>query len=214
MIADAPADDEQLVAALRRGDENAFATLLDRYHGALVGLAMAYVPNRAAAEDAAQETWLAVLRGIDGFEARSSLKTWIFRILTNQAMRRGRRESRSVPFSALAGHDDEPSVDPARFFPPGHEDAGHWSSPPRDRDGSPEGRLLAAETRAEIVRAIATLPPSQRAVVTLRDVDGCTAAEVCATLDLSEANQRVLLHRARSKVRSALERYWEVSQSA
>ena len=203
-------DDRALVAALQAGDEAAFQTLIERYHPALVRLAMAYVSDRAVAEDVAQETWIGVLRGINRFEARSSLKTWIFRILVNQARRRGKREARSLPFSALArsGADaDEASVDADRFLPPGDEWAGHWAVSPQPWHDVPETRLLQGETRAVLDAAIAELPPTQRAVITLRDVEGLDAAETCALLGLTEGNQRVLLHRARAKVRTALEPY-------
>ena len=202
--------DGRLVDGLRAGDEAAFVALLERYHPALVRLAAMYVPDRATAEDVVQETWIAVLKGIDRFEGRSAFKTWLYRILLNQARQRGKREARSVPFSALvrAGAEgDEAAVDPDRFFPPGHEDAGHWASPPREWGASAEERLLASETRDRIKAEIAALPPGQRAVIELRDVQGWTAPEVCHALGLSETNQRVLLHRARSKVRRALERY-------
>ena len=197
-----------LVEALRRGDEKAFATLVDRYHGALLRLAMSYVATREQAEDVVQETWLGVLNGIDRFEGRSSLKTWIFRILVNRAKTKGVRERRSVPFSSLEGDGDEkePSVDPSRFQE-GTRFAGSWSAPPESWEGIPEDRLLSGETRAVVEDAIAGLPAMQRAVITLRDVRGFTAQEACETLGLTEANQRVLLHRARSKVRARLEEY-------
>jgi RNA polymerase sigma-70 factor (ECF subfamily) len=203
----ASAEEIRLIAALRAGDERAFMTLIDRYQSTLVRLALLYVGDRDAAEDVVQETWLGVFQGIDRFEGRSSLKTWLFRILTNRAKRRGERDHRSIPFSAAVspGDDEETSVGPDRFFPPGHEWAGHWSSLPTDWDVLPEERFLSAETRAAVDRAIATLPPTQREVITLRDVEGWTSEEVRNALDLSETNQRVLLHRARTKVRKALE---------
>src|SRR5919106_582481 len=145
--------DEGLVAALRRGDADAFATLVDRHSSAMIRVARAYVPSRAVAEEVVQETWIAVMRGIDGFEGRSSLKTWIFRILTNVAMRRGSRERRSVPFAALAAAEDtgEPSVDPDRFLPADHElFPGHWLFTPT-RWPTPEEGLLSGETREAIV---------------------------------------------------------------
>ena len=182
---------------------NAFATLVDRHSSAMVRVAMAYVPSRAAAEEAVQETWIAVLRGIDGFEGRSSLKTWIFRILTNVAMRSGARERRSVPFSALAEAEDtgEPSVDPDRFLPADHElFPGHWAIMPT-RWPTPEEGLLAGETREVIAAAIAELPVAQRTVIALRDVEGWSSEEVCEALEISAGNQRILLHRARSRVR-------------
>jgi RNA polymerase sigma-70 factor (ECF subfamily) len=168
-----------------------------------------YVRDRAVAEEVVQETWLGVLNGLDRFEERSSLKTWIFRILTNRAKTRGKRETRSVPFSALADPDEleRPSVDPGRFR--GREELffGQWSSPPRPWADVPEERLLARETRERIAAAITELPPAQREVITLRDVEGWSSDEVCNALDLSETNQRVLLHRARTKVRQTLAQY-------
>ena len=199
--------DRRTVAALLAGDEAAFEELVERYHGSLLRLAMTYVRPRSAAEEVVQDTWLGVLRGLPAFEGRSSLRTWIYRILVNQARTRGVRESRSLPFSSLAG-DDEPAVDPDRFLPPEHSAyAGHWAVGPRAWDDLPEEVLLAAETRSEVQRAIEDLPPRQREVITLRDVEGWSSAEVREALHLSEANQRVLLHRARAKVRARLEEY-------
>jgi RNA polymerase sigma-70 factor, ECF subfamily len=205
-----PADDEQrLLSALKAGDEAAFAELVDRYHAGLVRLAMSYVRSRAVAEEVAQETWLGVIRGISRFEGRSSLRTWITRILINQAKTRALRERRSVPLSSLAGElDDGPAVDPDRFRNPQHP--GAWSDPPQDWAGLPEERLLGAETRAKVLEAIEQLPPMQRQVITLRDVQGWDSAAVRDLLELSEVNQRVLLHRARSRVRAALEQYLAV----
>jgi RNA polymerase sigma-70 factor (ECF subfamily) len=205
-----PTPDERLIAALCRGDADAFATLVDRHSPAMIRVAMAYVPTRAAAEEAVQEAWIAVMKGIDGFEGRSSLKTWIFRILTNVAMRSGARERRSIPFSALAAAEDtgEPSVDPDRFLPPDHElFPGHWASMPA-RWPQPEEGLLAGETREVIAAAIAELPPAQRTVIALRDVEGWSSEEVCEALEISAGNQRILLHRARSRVRNAIESYF------
>ena len=202
-------DDEQLVAALRAGDEQAFAALVDRHSPALIRVALAYVPSRAVAEEVVQETWVAVVRGIDGFEGRSSLKTWIFRILAHLAMRGGSRERRSVPFAALAAAEDtgEPTVDPGRFLPADHElFPGHWAIAPA-RWPTPEEGLLSGETRAVIAAAIGALPRAQRTVIALRDVEGWSAEEVCAALELSPGNQRILLHRARSRVRTAIEAY-------
>jgi RNA polymerase sigma-70 factor (ECF subfamily) len=175
----------------------------------MIRVAMAYVPSRAAAEEAVQETWIAVIRGIDRFEGRASLKTWIFRILAHVAMRSGARERRSVPFSALAAAEDtgEPAVDPDRFLPPDHELwPGHWALMPA-RWPTPEEGLLAGETRDVIAAAIAALPVAQRAVISLRDVEGWSSEEVCAALEISAGNQRILLHRARSRVRNAIEAY-------
>jgi RNA polymerase sigma-70 factor (ECF subfamily) len=196
----------QLVAALRAGDEEAFRKLIEMYHAMLVRVARMYVSNQATAEDVAAETWLAVLEGIDRFEGRSSLKTWLFRILTNRAKTRGIREGRSLPFSAL--EPDEPAVDADRFHGADHNWPGHWASAPPE---FPEERLLAGETRDVIERTIAALPSTQRAVISLRDVEGWSAEDVCNALTLTETNQRVLLHRARSAVRAALEQYLEES---
>jgi RNA polymerase sigma-70 factor (ECF subfamily) len=203
-------EDERLVAALRRGEADAFARLVDRHSSAMVRVALAYVPTRAAAEEAVQETWIAVLRGIGSFEGRASLKTWVFRILTNVAMRAGARERRSVPFSALAEPENtgEPSVDPGRFLPADHERfPGHWAIMPT-RWPTPEEGLLAGEAREVIAAAIAELPPGQRTVIGLRDVEGWSSEEVCDALEISAGNQRILLHRARSRVRTAIEAYY------
>jgi RNA polymerase sigma-70 factor, ECF subfamily len=203
-------DDAGLVAALSRGDADAFAALVDRHSRAMIRVAMAYVPSRAAAEEVVQETWIGVMRGIDGFERRSSLKTWIFRILTNVAMRSGARERRSVPFSALAKAEDtgEPTVDPDRFLPADSElFPGHWAIMPA-RWPTPEEGLLAVETREVIAAAIAELPVAQRTVIALRDVEGWSSEEVAEALEISAGNQRILLHRARSRVRNAIESYY------
>jgi RNA polymerase sigma-70 factor, ECF subfamily len=175
----------------------------------MLRVAMMFVSTRAVAEEVVQEAWLGVLKGLDRFEGRSSLKTWIFRILTNTAKTRGEREGRSVPFSSLAGGDDEEEapVDADRFLGPGHRWAGQWASAPRSPRGVPEERLLAAEARERIAAAVEALPENQRAVITLRDIDGFEAGEACEILGISEVNQRVLLHRARAKVRAALEDY-------
>lgn len=193
-------EDMRLVEGLRAGDEAAFATLVRDYGPAMLRVAQMYVSSRAVAEDVVAEAWLGVLKGIDRFEGRSSLKTWLFRIVANTAKTRGQRERRSVPFSSLG---DEPTVERERFI-----GTGQWGVPPRRW---PEERLLADETRAVIEGAIELLPPAQRTVITLRDVEGWSAEEVRNTLELSETNQRVLLHRARAKVRRALERYLEES---
>ena len=202
-------DELALIEGLRRGDEGAFATLVDTYTPALTRVAMSYVPSRAVAEEVVQEGWLGVLKGLDRFEGRSSLKTWIFRIVTNTAMTRGERERRTVPFSSLGGdqNGEAPSVDPDRFLPGDHERyPGHWALGPT-RWETPDEGLLSGETRDVILGAIEGLPETQRAVITLRDVDGWPAEEVRDLLELSEGNQRVLLHRARTKVRAAVEDY-------
>jgi RNA polymerase sigma-70 factor, ECF subfamily len=199
--------DAELVAALRAGDEEAFARLVREWHSPLLRVAQIFVPTRALAEEVVQETWVRVLRALDTFEGRSSLKTWVFRILVNTAKTRAQREGRTIPFSSLSdpARVPEAAVDADRFRPWDDPRApGHWSAPPRDL---PEERLLAVETRTRIAEAIDALPASQRAVISLRDVEGWSAEEVRNALDLSEVNQRVLLHRARAKVRAALEEY-------
>jgi RNA polymerase sigma-70 factor (ECF subfamily) len=198
------ARDSELVAALRRGDERVVATLVDRYHAAMVRLALTYVGDRATAEDVAQEAWLGMLRGLGDFAGRASLKTWLFGILVNCARARRRRDRRSVPFSDLPGVDAGPTVDPDRFLPADHRWAGHWATPPAEW---PEGRLLSLEIGGYLEQALAHLPDRQRAVLTLRDIEGWPAAEICTLFDISPANERVLLHRARARVRRELERY-------
>jgi RNA polymerase sigma-70 factor, ECF subfamily len=179
--------------------EAEFAALVNEHSSALLRLALIHSPSRAVAEEVVQETWIAVLRSLGGFEGRSSLRTWICRILINTARRRAASEGRSIPFSAVAG-DDEPAVDPSRFQREGQW-AGHWAAFPVD----PAERLLGAEVREHIERAIAALRSPQREVIVLRDVEGWSSEEVCDALELTPANQRVLLHRARAKVRQALE---------
>jgi RNA polymerase sigma-70 factor (ECF subfamily) len=198
-----------LVAALRRGDEAAFVELVRMYGPSLLRLARTFVRDKAVAEEVVQETWLAVLNGIDRFEGRSSLKTWIFQILSNRAKTRAVRERRSAPFSALAGdgEDDEAAVDADRFRAEGRW-VGHWAAAPSDWSHLPEERLLGRETLARVNEAIQMLPPRQADVLVLRDVEGWEPEEVCAALGISDGNQRILLHRARSKVRAALERYF------
>src|SRR4051812_6092775 len=196
--------DAEVVTALRRGEESVFADLVDAYSGGLLRMAQMYVRDRAVAEEVVQETWLAVLRGIDRFEGRSSLKTWIYRILINTAKTRGQRESRSIPFSAAAAAD-EPAVDPDRFLGADHQLAGGWMLGPSEWQ-TPEEELLQGETRDAILAAIEELPESQRAVITMRDVEGFDTDEVSEALGITDGNQRVLLHRARSKVRAAIEK--------
>jgi RNA polymerase sigma-70 factor (ECF subfamily) len=201
-------DESQLVAALRRRDETAFVSLVRRYHELMLRIARAQLNGGAAAEEVVQETWLAVIKGIDSFEGRSSLRTWMFRILTYQASARLEREGRQIPFSALAAADaaaTDPSIDPSRFHPRDHAPRPFfWVSDPREW---PEAALLAAEVRSLIVETVDQLPHSQRAVISLRDLEGWSPSEVCEALQISDGNQRVLLHRARSKVREALDRY-------
>jgi len=196
--------DLKILARLRAGDESALGELVGRYHAVLLRLALAFYPNRAFAEEVVQDTWTAVVDGLASFEGRSSLKTWICRILTNRAKTRLIREARSVPFSALKDFDsDEPAVDPARFLTDGR-----WAEPPRSfTDESPEKQLIHKEAIFCLERALQQLPLNQRAVVTLRDVEGLGSEEVCNVLQIRETNQRVLLHRARAKLRRALEEH-------
>ena len=208
----ASAGDLYLIEQLRNGNEDAFVALIDRYATAMLRLAMVYVRARAVAEEVVQETWMAVLEGLNRFEGRSSLKTWMFRILTNCAKTRAQREGRSIPFSSLADIDSdhaEHAVNPDCFLPVDHQWSGHWVSFPSNWEEMPEDRLLSRETRARINRAIEALPPNQREIIALRDIEGWTSEETCALLGISEVNQRVLLHRARSKVRRVLEKYFE-----
>ncbi len=202
--------DAELLAGLRRGDELAFRTLVGRYNATMLRVARLHIRDAQAAEEVVQETWLAVIKGLDRFEGRSSLKTWLFSILSNRAKTRGVTEARSRPFSAFAAADaagEEPAVDAERFQRPGDPHPRHWAAPPVRWETLPDERLLSLETRECIAAAIEQLPPAQRAVIQLRDIEGWEADEVCELLELSSGNQRVLLHRARSKVRGALERY-------
>jgi RNA polymerase sigma-70 factor, ECF subfamily len=202
--------ERELVEALRRGDEKAFSRLVDRHHAAMVRVARLYVASTCAAEEVAQEAWLGVLQGIATFQARCTLKAWIFSIVGNCAKTRGARDKRMVPLSSLGREGDEgggPSVEPERFLDESHPRwSGHWSSPPQAWS---DERLVAQETVAAIAAAMETLPPMQRAVMTMRDVEGLGSEETCQVLGVSEANQRVLLHRARSKVRKAMESFMD-----
>ena len=200
-------EERQLLEALRAGDERAFATLVDRYHETMVRVARMYVADRATAEEVVQEAWLGVLGGIERFEGRSALKTWIFRIVTNRAKTRGKREKRTVSFSMLGPVDDEQgSEESAMFLPEGQEWAGAWAAAPESWLGL-EDRLLQQEARSVVEQAIAELPERQRMVITLRDVEGWTSEEVRNEMAVSKTNQRVLLHRARVKVRQVLDAY-------
>ena len=187
--------DAELLRRLRAGEEHAFVALVERYNGAMIRLALSFVPSRAVAEEVAQETWLAMLRGLAAFEGRSSLKTWLFSILVNRARSAGVRESRSVPVA-----DAGPVVDASRFGP-----GGAWSSPPEHWIEEAESRADAAKLVALLRVAVDGLPARQREVVLLRDVEGLTSTEVCSVLSISEVNQRVLLHRGRGKLRQVLE---------
>jgi len=204
-------EDAALVERLRKRDEGAFLEIVQRHHAGLVRLAQSFVNNRAVAEEVAQETWVAVLRGIDRFEGRSSLKTWIFQILVNRAKNRGAREARSINFSGMNDANSESgfsSVDPSRFLSSDDSHCpGGWASRPQQWDITPERLLLSQECQAFIEQAIASLPQLQKEVITLRDVQGWDNDEICSLFGISQANCRVLLHRARSRVRQALENY-------
>jgi RNA polymerase sigma-70 factor, ECF subfamily len=202
MVVDA---DAELLVRLRAGDEQAFMELVDRYGPLMLRIALAHVPTRAIAEDVVGDAWLGVVTGLERFEGRSSLKTWLLRIVTNRARTRGERERRSIPLSSLQPDTDEPAVDADRFQPLDHPRyPGGWAQPPQ---AWPEERLLAAETLEMIREAISKLPPRQQEVILLRDVEGWDPMDVSQALDLTDGNQRVLLHRARSKVRNELEAY-------
>jgi RNA polymerase sigma-70 factor (ECF subfamily) len=204
-------DEQHLVAALRRGDEAAFTDLIDHYHTSMVRIASLYVSEVSTAEDVVQETWVAILHGLDRFEGRSSLKTWMFTILTNHAKTRGQRESRYVSLFDVEAEAFESAVTPDRFRPSDDPKWPHHWQPdgkPTSWDGIPEDILLSQETMNLVLEAMQSLPPGQREVMRLRDVEGWSSSEVCNVLEISETNQRVLLHRARSKVRRALEVYF------
>jgi len=186
--------DEELLRRLRAGDETAFAALVEQYHAPMIRLATAYVPSRAVAEEVVQDTWLGLVRGIDRFEGRSSLKTWLFRILVNRARTAGPRERRHLPLGAGE------TVDPDRF-----QADGQWAVPPAPWTDDVDDRLDAAEVVGRVRELIDALPAGQREVVLLRDVEGLSSADACSILGVSEGNQRVLLHRGRARVRRMLE---------
>jgi RNA polymerase sigma-70 factor, ECF subfamily len=204
-------DEAALVTALRRGDEAAFAALVERHTPSMLRVAGGYVPNHQIAEEVVQETWIALLKGIDKFEGRSSLRTWLFTIMVNIAKARGIREHRSAEVQVLAFTGG--TVDPARFRDSGERWAGHWKEHevPAPFPDTPEGSVLGDELVAVTRRELDKLPARQREVVTMRDVLGMAADEVCALLDISVANQRVLLHRGRAAVREVLEDYLKES---
>jgi RNA polymerase sigma-70 factor (ECF subfamily) len=203
-----PADDV-LVERLRGRDEAAFAQVLDAWSAGLLRLARSFVSTSDSAHEVVQETWLAVITNLDGFEGRSALKTWVYRICVNTAKRRAQRESRSVPLSSVGSADDRgPTVDPALFRPAGDPFPGHWWEFPAPWP-APETALLTGETTRVLAGAVDELPRRQRMVLTLRDIEGYTSDEVCAILEVTAANQRVLLHRARAAVRAALAEYFE-----
>ena len=203
--------EEHILAQLREGNEEAFCALVRRHSPSMTRVAMVFVSRRAVAEEVVQEAWLNVVRGLDGFEAKSSLRTWIYAILGNCARRRAEQEQRLVPLSELAAEEasgEDLGVSPDRFFEGGRW-AGMWSSAVARWDDLPEERLLSSEVRTALLEAIDALPRMQRAVITLRDVEGWPPEEVCEYLGVADGNQRVLLHRARAAARAAIEQYLE-----
>jgi RNA polymerase sigma-70 factor (ECF subfamily) len=199
--------DAALVARLRAGDERAFEDIVERYDASMLAVARGYVRSRAVAEEVVQEAWVGVLKGLDRFEGRSSLRTWVLRIVANTARTRATREARVVPMSSIQPDAAEPTVDPDRFRGPSDPFPGHWWTYPTDWRTLPETQLASQETIDVVKEAIEGLPDMQRTVITLRDVLGCDSDEVCESLGITEGNQRVLLHRARGRVRAALERH-------
>jgi RNA polymerase sigma-70 factor (ECF subfamily) len=203
--------EEHLLTQLRKGDEDAFSTLVRTHTPSMTRVAMAFVSRRAIADEVVQETWLNVVRSLNAFEAKSSLRTWIYAILGNCARRRAEQEQRLVPLSELAADEasgDELGVSPGRFFESGRW-VGMWSTSVSRWEDLPEERLVSSELRTTLLETIDGLPPMQRAVITLRDVEGWSAEEVCDYLGLANGNQRILLHRARAAARLAIERYVE-----
>jgi RNA polymerase sigma-70 factor (ECF subfamily) len=203
--------DAELVEALRAGDAGAFKGLVEELNPALLRLASAHVSSRSVAEEVVGDTWIAVIEGIDRFEGRSALRTWIFQIALNKARTRGKRDARTLPFSSLGrgdGNGGEPAVDADRFQGPDGEYPGHWAHPPVAWS-SPEERLASDASRDVMLSAIADLPPRQQEVLVMRDIQGLSSEEACYALGVEETNQRVLLHRARSKVRAALEEHFD-----
>lgn len=209
------ASEDAIVASLRAGDQATFARLLDEWSRSMLYLARSFVSSEAIAEDVVQDTWLAVISGIDRFEGRSSLRTWVYRILVNTAKKRGVRESRTIPWSSMFSGDEDPghTVDPALFRSADDQYPGHWREFPATWP-SAEGSVLASEIRTKVRAAVETLPDRQRIVIMLRDVMGHSSDEVCQMLEISMANQRVLLHRARAVVRSRLAAYLTDSPDA
>jgi RNA polymerase sigma-70 factor (ECF subfamily) len=201
------AEQDALVERLLGGDELAFEEAVVDMYPAMFAVARGYVRNRSIAEEVVQEAWLAVLKGLERFEGRSTLRTWVLAIVANIARTRAVREARSLPFSSFELEDGEPAVEPERFREAGEPYAGGWKSFPTDWRTLPESRLLSRETFDLVGHAIEELPDAQRTVITMRDVVGCSAEEVCETLGISDGNQRILLHRARARVRAQLERH-------
>ncbi len=196
-------EEQGLIRRILDGEESAFAELVEQYNGSMIRLAMAFVPSQAVAHEVVQEAWMGVLTGLDSFEGRSTLKTWIFRILTNRAKTRGTREARTVPFSALGRGDEDAPIEAERFT-----SKGRWATPPSPwAVSTPEALLQQKEAMQVLTASIEQLPPNQRAVVAMRDIDGWESADVCNVLEISETNQRVLLHRGRTRLRRALEKH-------
>jgi RNA polymerase sigma-70 factor (ECF subfamily) len=207
-VRDPNENDDALLEVLLAGDERAFTTIVEEWSGGMLRLALLHTGSRAVAEEVVQDAWLTVLRDLHRFERRSSLRTWVLGIVVNLARARARRERRSLPLPDASS----PTVDPARFRA---TDAprwpGHWAVPPAPWP-APDEALLAAEALHVIVGAVGELPPRQREVLVLRDLEGVSAEEACNVLGLSDTNQRVLLHRARTRVRNALERYFDETE--
>lgn len=204
--------DSAQLQALRQGDERAFEQLVQAHHGSMVRIAQLFVDERVIAEEVAQEAWVGVLKGLDRFEGRSSLKTWLFTIVSNLAKTRGKREKRTVPFSFFDRYEqdtDDPVVPQERFLSAGDPYAGHWAELPASWQSDPVRQALNTELGTYLETAVAMLPEQQKLVLTLRDIQGWSAEEVCNALGIAETNQRVLLHRARSKVRRAVEEYFQ-----
>jgi len=202
--------DSAQLQALRRGDERAFEQLVQEHHGSIVRIAQLFVDDRVIAEEVAQEAWVGLLKGLNRFEGRSSIKTWLFTIVSNLAKTRGKREKRIVPFSFFDRYvqdTDDPAVPPERFLPAGDPFAGHWAEFPASWEGDPVRFALNTEMGRYLEAAVGMLPEQQQMVLALRDIEGWSAVEVCNALEIAETNQRVMLHRARSKVRRALEEY-------
>jgi RNA polymerase sigma-70 factor, ECF subfamily len=203
------AEESELVGRLREGDERAFEEAVDALYPAMFAVARGYVRMRSVAEEVVQDGWVAILDGLERFEGRSSLRTWVLQIVANIARDRGAREGRSLPFSALEVSEEEPLVEPERFLRRGEPFPEGWKVFPTDWRTLPESRVLARETRDVVDAAITSLPDSQQLVMMLRDVVGCRAEEVSEALGITAANERVLLHRARVRVRAELERYFD-----
>jgi RNA polymerase sigma-70 factor (ECF subfamily) len=203
-------DDVALANEIRKGDEQAFVDLVARHQGAFTRLALLWVGTPAVAEEVVQETWVIALEKLARFEGRSSLKTWLCGILLNTARARARKERRLVPLPGFEPDEaPEPAVPAERFSPPGHRWDGHWQAPPRAWPETPESALLSAETLGVVETCLAKLPEAQRAVLILRDVEGLTGEEACNALSITDTHQRVLLHRARSRMRALLEHHYD-----